>query len=163
MRAHVSAVVVEKFIIDCKDMAVPVDGRAHLVVLLARVIGRDQMLAPVLDPFDRTAEFQRGRADQHVFRINFAADAEAATDMALVELDGFGCAAKHLRQRVAIPVRHLGGAVQFQNVARSVVARDGAARFQRHAGVAADRKLKRNNGVRSAEGGIDVAIGFLQD
>ena len=60
-------------------------------------------------------------------------------------------------------MRHFGGAVHFQNVARFVVARDGAARLQRHAGMAADRKLKRNNGMRVAEGGVDVAIGFLQD
>ena len=41
VRAHVSAVVVEKFVIDCKDLAARIDSRADLVVLLARVIGRN--------------------------------------------------------------------------------------------------------------------------
>ena len=163
VRAHVSAVVVEKFVIDCKDLAVRIDGRADLVVLLARVIGRDQMFAPVLDPFDRPAEFQRGGANQNVLRINLAADAEAAADMAFEQLDGFAFSPKHLRERIAVPMRHFGGAVHFQNVARLVVTRDRAARLQRHAGMAADRKLKRNNGMRGAEGGVDVAIAFADD
>ena len=61
-----------------------VDGGADFVMLLARMIGRDQVFAPVLDPFDRTTEFQRGGANQNILWINFAADAEAAADMALV-------------------------------------------------------------------------------
>ena len=56
-------------------------------MLLARMVGRDQMLAPILDPFDRLLELQRGGADQHVFRIHFAADAEAAADIAFVKLN----------------------------------------------------------------------------
>ena len=50
--------------------------------------------------------------------------------------------------------------MHFQNVARLVVAGDGAARFHRHAGVTADGKLKRNNRMRVAEGGVDVAVAF---
>src|SRR6185437_3789131 len=40
---------------------------------------------------------------------------------------------------------------------------DGAARLERHAGVAADGKLKRNNRMRIAEGGVDVAIALAHD
>ena len=86
MRAHIGAVVVEEFVVDAENAAVFVDRRLDLVALLARVIGGDQMLAPVLDPFDRPLERQRRGADQHVFRIHLAADAEAAADMAFVEL-----------------------------------------------------------------------------
>ncbi len=113
MRAHVSAVVVEKFVIDRKDMAVFVDGGADFVLLLARVIGGNQMFATVLDPFDGFTEFQRRRADQNVFRINFAAHAEAAADMTLEQLNGFPFPPKHLRQRIAVPVRHFRRAVHF--------------------------------------------------
>ncbi len=134
-----------------------------LWLLLARMIGGDQMFAPVLDPFDRSAEFQRGGADQNVFRINFAADAEAAADMTLEKLDGVAFPSKHLRQCVAIPVRHFGGAMHFQYVVGFVVSRDGAARFHRHAGMAADGKLKRNNRMRIFERGVDIAICFLQN
>ena len=99
VRAHIGAVVVEELILDAEDAAFCVDGRAHLVRLLARMIGGDQVLAPVLDPLDRRFELQRGGANQHVLRIKFAADAEAAADMALVKLHGVPRPAEHLRQR----------------------------------------------------------------
>ena len=51
----------------------------------------------------------------------------------------FRYAVEHLRDLVAIPVRHLGGAMHLQNVECLIVARDSATRFQRNAGVAADR------------------------
>ena len=56
VRAHVGAVVVEELVVDAEDAAVFVDRRPDLVALLARVIGGDQVLAPVLDPFDRPLE-----------------------------------------------------------------------------------------------------------
>src|SRR6185437_155970 len=124
VRAHVSAIVVEKFVIDCKNFAIFVDGGTDFVVLLARMIGRDQMFAPVLDPFYRTSECQRGRAHQNIFRIDFAAHAETAADVTLEQLNGFTFAPKHFRQRVAIPVRHFGGAVHFQYVVGFVVTHD---------------------------------------
>ena len=133
------------------------------MMLLARMIGCDQMLAPVLDPFDRTLELQRGGTDQNIFGINFAANAESAADMTFVELNGIVFAPQHLRDRIAIPVRHLGGTVQLQDIARFVVACDRAARFQRNAGVASDGKLKRNNSMSVAECSVDIAIPFLQD
>ena len=150
----------EEFVVDAENAAVFVDGRSYFVALLARVIGRDQVLAPVLDPFDRLAEFERGRAHQHVLRIHFAADAEAAADMALKQLNALGFPPEHQRQAVSVPVRHLGGAVHFQHAI--VLARDGAACFQRHAAVPADRKIEFDDGVRGAEGRVHVA-GFLFD
>src|SRR5579872_877476 len=127
------------------------------------MISRDQMLAPVFYPFDRFSQFQRGKTDQHIFRIKLAANAEAAADMALEQLHGFSFTPEQLRELIAIPMRHLGGAVHFQNVIRLVVARDGAARFERHARVAADGKLKRDNGMRSAESGVEIAEALAHD
>ena len=85
--AHIGALIVEIAVVDGEDHAVGVDGGADAVQLLARVIGRDQMLAPVFDPFHRPVEFPGGDADQHVLRIKLAADAEAAADMGLVDVD----------------------------------------------------------------------------
>ena len=70
-------------IVDGEDAALAVDRGADAMELLARMIGGDQMLAPVLDPFHRPAQAHGGDADQHVFRIELAADAEAAADMRL--------------------------------------------------------------------------------
>ena len=55
MRAHIGAVIVEKFVLDTKDVALHIDGGADAMMLFARMIGGDQVLAPVLDPFDRDA------------------------------------------------------------------------------------------------------------
>ena len=60
-------------------------------------------------------------------------------------------------------MRHLGGAVKLEHVARRVVARNGAAGFQRHAGMPPDRQRRRDDGVRGAESGIDVAIALAHD
>ncbi len=138
--------------------AVGVDRGADLVQLLARVIGRDQVLAPVFDPFHRPVEFFGGDANQHILGIELAADAEAAADMRLVDMDRARRHAEHARQQFLIAMRHLGGAVQFEDAARGVVAADGAARLQRHAGMPADGKLELDDVGGVAEYRIDVAI-----
>ena len=140
MGAHVGALIVENLVVEREDAAVAVDRGAHVMLLLARMIGGNQMLAAILDPFDRPPQAQRRGAYQHVLRINLAADAEAAADMPFVEVNRRGRASKHPRDLVAVPVRHLGGAMQFEHVARRVVAGDGAAGFQRHAGMPPDRR-----------------------
>ena len=93
MRAHIGALVEEELVVDGEDAAFGVDAGADPVLLLARVIGADQMLAPVLDPFDRPVQPHRGDADQHVLRIKLAADAEATAHMRLVDVHRApGCA-----------------------------------------------------------------------
>jgi hypothetical protein len=69
--------------------------------------------------FTGTAEPQRGEANENVFRINLAAHAEAAADMTFMQVHFRRLAAEHARQAVAVPMRHLGGAVQFEDAART--------------------------------------------
>ena len=126
------------------------------------MIGGDQMFAPVLDPFNRSFEFQGGRANEHILGIHFAANAEAAADMALVELHLVRLAAKHERQPVAVPVRHLRGAMHFKDVVGFIVPRNGTAGFHRHAAVPADFEIKRHDHLRRAKSCINVA-GLLFD
>ena len=120
------------------------------------------MLAPVLDPFHRTAEPHGGDAHEHVLGIELAADAEAAAHMRLVHRDARRTALEHARQQVAIAVRHLGGAMQLEHVARGVVAADGAARLQRHARVAADRQLELDHDLGVAQHAVDIAVALLE-
>src|SRR5260221_5761063 len=89
VRAHISAVVVKEFVFDSKDVALRIDRSADAMILLARMIGGDQMFAAVLYPFDWTFEFQRCGTYQNVFGINLAANAEPAAHVAFVEVDGF--------------------------------------------------------------------------
>ena len=100
-------------------------------------------------------------ADQHVLRIELAADAEAAADMRFVHMDRGRRELEHAREQVAIAVRHLGGAVQFEDVAGGVVAADGAARFERHTGMATDPELELHDHGCGAKHRIDVAIALL--
>jgi hypothetical protein len=67
--AHIGALVVKITVVDCEDAAFAVDRRANAMELLARVVGSDQVLAPVLDPLHRPVEPHGGDADQHILRI----------------------------------------------------------------------------------------------
>ena len=158
MGAHIGALVETELVLQRQDAALGIDRDAGMVMLLARVIGRHQMLAPVLDPFDRPAEPHRREADEKILRVELAADAEAAAGIAFLEHHGGRAAAEHAGERVAVAVRHLRGAVQFEHVARRIVARQGAARFERHAAMPADRQVERDDRVRRGEGGIDIAV-----
>ena len=60
-------------------------------------------------------------------------------------------------------MRDLGGAVQFEHVARGIVAADGAARFHRHAGMAADREFELDDHVRAAQRGLHFAVALVHD
>src|SRR5262249_20575560 len=114
------------------------------------------MFAAILNPFYRTSESHRCGADQNVFWINFTANTESASDMAFIQLHGFFFAAEHFCDRVAIPVRNLGCAVELQNVMRRVVMSDGAARLERNAGMASNGKLQRHHGMSLTKGRIDI-------
>ena len=54
MGADIGALVVKIAVVDGEDATLVVDRGADAMELLARMIGGDQMLAPVLDPFHRT-------------------------------------------------------------------------------------------------------------
>ena len=56
------------------------------MALLARMVGRDEMFAPVLDPLDRPAQAHRRHADQDVLRIELAADPKTSANMKLMQM-----------------------------------------------------------------------------
>ncbi|MDP2295442.1 MAG: hypothetical protein Q8M24_08275 [Pseudolabrys sp.] len=61
-------------------------------------------------------------------------------------------------EQVPIPIRNFRGAVQFERVARCIVARDRPALFERHPGVAPDREFELYNGMRGAKCRFDIAV-----
>jgi hypothetical protein len=81
VRAHIGALIGEIAIIDREDHTAGIDRSADSMHLLARMIGCDQVLAAVLDPFHRPVEALGGDADQHILGIKFATDAEPTADM----------------------------------------------------------------------------------
>ncbi|MDO8878413.1 MAG: hypothetical protein Q7V40_20240 [Pseudolabrys sp.] len=48
--------------------------------------------------------------------------------------------------------------MQFERVARCIVARDRPALFERHPGVAPDREFELYNGMRGAKCRFDIAV-----
>ena len=94
-----------------------VDCGANLVLLLTRMVGGDQVFAAVLDPFHHAVESFGGDTNQDVLRIKLAADAEAAADMRFVNVNRTRRNVEHPRQQFLIAMRHLGGAVQFEDAA----------------------------------------------
>jgi hypothetical protein len=163
MGANIRALIVEEFVVDREDPAILVDRGAHMVMLLARMIGGHQMLAPVLDPFDRAAEPERGERNEHIFGIEFPADAETAADMPLVEMHRGRATPECAGEQVAGSVRHLGGAVKLENIGRAIVSCERTARLQRDARMAPDREIELYDCVSRAEAGRDVAIAFADD
>ncbi len=163
MRADIGALVEEELVLQGQDTPLGIDRDAGVMVLLARVVGRHQMLAPILDPFDRAAQPQRGEAHQKILGVKLAADAETAAGIALLQHDRGGGAAEHAGQCVAVAMRHLGRAIELEHVARGVEAGEGAARLQRRAAVPADRQVERDDGMGRGEGRVDLAIAGPHD
>ena len=52
-----------------EDLAVAVDRELQVPELVALLVGAEEILAPVLDPFDRAAEHARRGGDARIFRI----------------------------------------------------------------------------------------------
>ncbi len=71
-----------------EDGAVAPAGDLELAIELAGMVAGEEMLAPVLDPFDRPAEMARREGDEEILGIELAAHAEAAADIVLDHRDG---------------------------------------------------------------------------
>ena len=163
MGAHVGALVVEDLVLDRQNAAVAIDGGAGVMVLLARMVRGDQVLAAILDPLDRPAQAHRRGTHQHVFGIKLAADTETAADMPFVEVHRRRRAPEHAGNLGAVPMRHLGGAMKLEHVLGRVVTRNGAAGLDRDGGMPPDRERRLDHGVSGAEGGVDIAVTLAHD
>ena len=60
-------------------------------------------------------------------------------------------------------MRHLGGAVQLEDAAGSVIAANAAARLERDAGMAAGGELELDDEGRRAQGRVHVAVALAED
>ena len=106
----------------------------NLAIDLARVVGRNQMLPAILDPFHRPADETRRERDQEFLGIELTLDAEAAADVDLDHVDiGLGHP-EHRRQRPAVEEQHFGRAEHRQPFLGGIPFGDLAARLQRQAG-----------------------------
>src|SRR5215831_13624903 len=139
MRSDIAPLVMQKVVIDAEQTALGVNRRTNAMPLLARVIGRHQVLAAIFQPLDRSSEAHRRDKNEYILRIDLSAHAEAAADMSFVKMKRGRAAAEHAGKRLPIFVRHLSGAMQLEYIARSVITTDSTARFEGDAGMTADR------------------------
>ncbi len=160
--ANIAALVVPELVLDREQSTIGGRRGADMVDLVARLVGGDQVLAPVFDPFDRPPQSQCRERRQHVFRIKLAAHPETTADMTFKEMHRGRGAAEHSCQGIPVPVRHLGGAVHFERVGGRLVADDGAACFQRHAGVSPGHQFQLDRDRGGGERRIGVAVAFAQ-
>src|SRR5262245_18107699 len=132
VRAHIGTDVAPDVTAQPEDRAVAVERDLKLAFGLARMRNGHEMLAPVLDPFDWSAELARRKCNQKVLRIEFAAGAKAAADVVFDIVDRLLRQPHHRRHGAPVEEGELGsagygepGAVPFGQE---------PARLQRHRG-----------------------------
>ena len=94
------------------------------------------MLAAILDPLHRPAQFARQERDQQIFRIDMAFDAETAAD---IERDAADAGLRKFQHRGRLapqPMHDLGRRPDRHRIGPRIVQSDHAAAFHRHGGVA---------------------------
>ena len=162
MRPRVGALVEQGAGTERDQLPVLRRGIFDVPLLLTRVVERDQVLAAILDPFDRPAEPDRQPWDQVVLGIELPAGAEAAADVALDAADRLGLDIEHRREDLAVEVLDLGRPPDRQLGARCVVLGDQAARLERHRAVSLDAELPPQDHGRLLKQLIDaLAVGRL--
>ena len=97
-----------------------VEAELEIVLHLARVVRRDEVLAALLDPADGPAELQRGERDEDVLGIELAPGAEAAAHVHLGEAQRAGRDSEDRREDGAVDVDALGRADEVELAAARV-------------------------------------------
>ncbi len=140
-----------------EDPAVGIERHLAMGDMVAAVHVGEECLLPVGTPFDRPAEALRGPRDQHRFRIELAAQAEAAAD---IGRDDAHLLFRHLEGDIGHAVLHPDDALR-RRVERvffllRVPFADRDARLHRAADDAVVDEIERDDLVRLGEGGLDI-------
>jgi len=155
---HIGADIHIDVAAQAEDAAVPVECHLDLAFGLARMSDGHEMLAPILHPFDRTAELAGRKGDQKILRIELAARPEAAADVEFEIIDRLLGKSHHVRHGAAIEEGQLGGAGNLELAGRRIPLGKQAARFHRHGGEPLGAKPLPARMGRGAERGFHVAL-----
>ena len=139
-----------------EDRAVAVAGDLELAGDVAGMVGREQMLPAVLDPFHRTAGEARGERYEEIFRIEFPTHAEAAADVVFHQADRGFRHAHLLCQDAPVGKRHLGRAMKGEPAVLPFG--DEAAQFHRHRRVALHLEPLPAHIGGAAKGSVGIAL-----
>ena len=153
----IGAVIVQQRAAHTENLAVGVERDLGVPVLIALLRRRDEMLAAVLDPFDRLVERDRGDRDRGLFGIEDELRPKAAADIGRGDAHRGLIASENVREQPGADQRRLGRAPQRQP-AFDVGIGDRAAAFDRMraAAVLLNRSLEDMRGC--GEGRIDIAV-----
>src|SRR5712671_208534 len=110
VRPHIGADVAPDVAAQPENGAIAVERDLEVALGLTRVRNGHEMLAPVLHPFDRTAELACRKRNQKIFWIELAARAKAAADIVLDIIDSFLGQTHHRRHGAPVEERKLRGA-----------------------------------------------------
>ena len=160
MGAYIGTLIVEELVIHGEHEAIGGNGRTDSVNLLARLVGGHQRFVAVFDPLHRALQTHGREQHQHVLGVDLAAHAKAATHVKFKEVNGVRTAPEHACERIAIAVRHLGGTVQFEHIARGIVATDRTAGLERHARVAPSGQFELDRAGSLGKRRLDIPIAF---
>ena len=139
------------------DRAIRVAGDLQLAFGIAGMIGGAEVFAAILDPFHRPAGEARRERDQKIFRIEFAARAEASADVVFHHPDRAFGQLHLLCQNAPVEEGDLGRAEDREQTARRVPFRQQSTRLHRHGAVALDREFFAAHVRRVLESTIRVA------
>ncbi len=151
-----------EFAAQAEQFSFAIEGDFEVPILVALLHCRQEMLAAVLDPFDRTAQPQTGGRERDFLRIHDELCTEAAADvgrddakLVLVELEQPHQKGPHL-------VRELRRRPQRQPVLVDVIDGNGAAAFDRVRTAAVLLETDPRPMRRPSERRGDVAVGLTK-
>ena len=143
-----------------EQAAVVVEGDLEIPILVALLDRGEEMLAPVLDPFDRPPQEQARRRERDLFRIHDELGAEAAADVGRDHAHLVLVEPQQHHQEGAHLVGELRRGPQRQPVLVDVVDRERAAAFDRMCAAAMLLEIDAGAMRRARERVGDVAVGL---
>jgi len=141
-----------------KNATFVVEANIHIVDLVARLTGAQQMFTAVLDPLDWPSEPARQKRDQQIFRIDMPLDAKTAAD---VKRDATHTSFRKLKYggRLApYPMYHLSARPDRHRICSRIMQCDHSTAFHGHGGIAVMIKTSLQSVRRASQRAIDLAF-----
>ena len=127
----IGALVVDEVAAHAEQPSRIVERDLEVPVLVALLHGGEEMLAPVLDPFDRPVQPQCGRGQHHLLRVHHELGAEAAADVGRHHAHLVLVAPQQRHQKGPHLVGELRRRPEGQTVLVDVIGRERATPFDR--------------------------------
>ena len=141
-----------------EQLAICIDGNLHIPVLVAFHVRCEEVFAPVLDPFDGTAQFLRDQRDQGFFDVVNRLRAEPAAHIGRDHAHLVGFPAQHVDDILLHQERRLRRRPDGQHVLQFVVLGDHTAVLDGKPAAPVDPVFLAMGHMRVGERSRDIAI-----